>query len=74
MNPNLAAVLPVLLPRAIQWAEAQAKDGLLSGRSLSPIESEFARQVGVQHPERIRIKVVEALPAPADPQLRQAAD
>src|SRR6266436_6783160 len=73
MNQNLAAALPALLPRAIQWAEVEAKDALLRGRLLTPIESDLARQVGVRYPERIRIKIVQALPAPDDPKLRQAA-
>ena len=61
------------MPRAIERAQAQAKDALLRGRLLTPIESDLARQVGVQHPERIRLLIVQALPAPTDPELQQAA-
>jgi len=70
---NLATALPLLLPRAIQWAEAQAQDALRIGRPLNSTEFDFARSVGVGHPEEIRIKTVEMLPAPSDPDLREAA-
>src|SRR5690348_10578174 len=70
---NLATALPRLLPRTIQWAEARAQDALRSGRLLNSTEVEFARSVGVRHPEKIRIKTVEMLPAPSDPELREAA-
>ncbi len=73
MNLNLAAALPARLPRAIEWAQAQSEDALRNGTPLTRTESDFARQVGVQHPERVRLNVVEALPAPDDPELQQAA-
>ena len=73
MNIDLAAALPALLPQAIQWAEVQADEVLLTGTPLSQTESGFARTVGVHFPDRIRLKIVEALPVPDDLELRRAA-
>ena len=73
MTINLAAALPALLPRAILWAEAQATNAWLGGRSLTRVEGDFARHVGVRYPDRSRLKVVGALPLPGDPELQQAA-
>ena len=73
MNINLQAVLPVLLPRAIAWAEDRAQEVLATGIALSDSELSLARRVGVSQPERIRISIVRALPLPSDPELQQAA-
>jgi hypothetical protein len=70
---DLKAALPELLPKAISWARAEARRGARVGRALNDRECEFARKVGVTHPERIRIVTVEALPMPIDPPLRAAA-
>ena len=70
---HLRAVLPQLLTSAIAWAEAEATRGAGVGRALTEPERELARKVGVTHPERIRVILVEALPMPADPSLRSAA-
>ena len=70
---NLAASLPVLLPRAIAWAEAQSRAVLGQGVSPTAPMVALARSVGVIRPERIRIAVVDRLPIPQDPQLQAAA-
>ncbi len=70
---DLRAALPELLPKAISWAEAEATRGAGAGRELTERERDFARKVGVAHPERIRVITVEALPMPTDPPLRSAA-
>ncbi|MEK7700846.1 MAG: hypothetical protein AAB418_02460 [candidate division NC10 bacterium] len=70
---DLQAALPHLLPMAIAWAEAEAIRGAAVGRELTERERDFARKVGVTHPERIRVITVETLPMPADPPLRAAA-
>ncbi len=70
---DLAAALPLLLPRAIAWAQAQADEALAVGLPLGPEALENARRVGVLAPERIRVKAVDALPLPEDPLLRGAA-
>lgn len=70
---DLQAALPLLLPQAIAWAEEQARHMASSGRALTDREQEIARGVGVAHPERIRVGLVETLPLPDDPVLRAAA-
>lgn len=70
---NLLATLPQVLPSAIAWAELQASHVTTVGQSLNERSIEIARRVGVQNPERIRIKLVEQLPLPEEPMLRQAA-
>jgi len=70
---GLQKVLPVLLPLAIAWAEFCSQEGARTGQVLSEGGARIARQVGVAHPELVRIKVVDAMPAPQDPRLRLAA-
>ena len=71
---DLTAALPHLLPKAVSWAEAEAAGGAAVGRELTERERDFARKVGVAHPERIRVISVDALPMPTDPPLRAAAE
>ena len=73
MEFDLKAALPVLLPRAIAWAEARAHDVLTHGSPLTDERLALARSVGVARPELVRIAVVTALPLPDDPELRLAA-
>jgi hypothetical protein len=70
---DLLAVLPQLLPGAIAWAEVQATHVSAVGFSLSEGGIAIARRVGVRYPEQIRIKLVEQLPMPGEPMLKQAA-
>ncbi len=70
---DLKTVVPLLLPRAVQWVEEQERDILTSGRVLRPDEIVTARAVGVSQSEKIRIKSVSAIPAPQDSLLAEAA-
>ncbi len=70
---DLRAELPRLLPKAIAWAEEQQAGILGTGFSLSSEQAVMARGVGVAHPENIRIKLVDQLPLPQDPELAAAA-
>jgi len=70
---DLAAALPLLLPQAIAWAQDQTDETLAVGVSLGLEALANARRVGVLAPERVRVKVVDALPLPEDPVLRAAA-
>ena len=63
----------MLLPAAIAWAEARAKQAAKAGEALTAAEQEIARQVGVRQPERVRVEIVDSLPLPEDPTLRTAA-
>lgn len=70
---NLAAMLPLILPRAIQWSEHHAALIAATGEPLDAQGLSLARRVGVLQPERIRILHVSTVALPADPLLRQAA-
>lgn len=70
---NLQELLPQLLPTAISWANFQSEHVALVGEPLPPTLIEVARRVGVQMPERIRVKIVDQLPMPEEPLLRKAA-
>jgi hypothetical protein len=65
--------LPALVPRAIAWAEEQARIVLQFGRPLHEPFISIARCVGVVRPERIRILDVRQIPIPDDPLLQDAA-
>jgi hypothetical protein len=73
MNFELRSVLPILLPRAIAWAEEREAEILSTGQTLNAEGLSIARGVGVTSPEHIRVTVVDRLPLPSDPQLQQAA-
>lgn len=73
MSFDLAEVLPLLLPRAIAWAEERSSEILSEGIALSAEGLQIARAVGVRCPERIRISTVAELPLPDDPELQYAA-
>lgn len=70
---DLQAALPLLLPKAIAWAEEQAQQAAGSGRALTEPEREIARGVSVAQPERVRVVLVDSLPLPEEPTLRAAA-
>jgi hypothetical protein len=73
MMIDLGKALPQLLPKAIAWAEEQQADILESGVPLSPEQMAMAQAVGVSHPGNIRIKLVDQLPLPQDPELAEGA-
>jgi hypothetical protein len=66
-------MLPRLLGPAIAWAEMQSQHAERDGQCLSASSLALARSVGVMRPELIRTSVVDELPIPAEPLLRQAA-
>jgi len=70
---DLAAVLPKLLPQAIEWVESHSGGILTSGQPLTAAGITVARAVGVRDPERIRVELVESLPLPDDQVLRDVA-
>jgi hypothetical protein len=73
MTKDFGAALPLLIPRAIAWAEAQAMSIASAGQPLDADLCALARSVGVLHCDRIRLVEVSELPLPEDPDLRQAA-
>ncbi len=62
-----------LIPLACRWAETQERLILENGRSLTSIELDLARSMGIMRAERIRVLTVDAVPSPEQPLLRLAA-
>ena len=73
MTYDLRSVLPVLIPKAIAWAEAQSFSIGQVGQPLNDTPLAVARSVGVMRPELIRVAEIPRLPFPGDPELQQAA-
>ncbi len=63
-----------ILPLATTWAEEQEARILFSGTPLTPAQLSDARQIGVLHPERVRLLSVAEVPTPEHPLLRAAGD
>jgi len=72
MNP-LLNLFPIILPLAVQWAEAQEILILKEGAPLSAQGLSDAKLVGVVNPEKIRLLKVSRVPMPAHPVLMHAA-
>ncbi len=70
---DLQTALPLLLPKAIVWAENEANSVAATGQVLTDIAQTVARRVGVSRPELIRVAVVDSLPMPQDSMLQAAA-
>jgi hypothetical protein len=68
------ALVKMVLPLACKWAEKQEAVILLDGVGLTPSQVADARQIGVAHPERVRLRVVDEIPMPVHPLLRDAAE
>jgi hypothetical protein len=80
--PALAASMTILCAHAdtgaiaslaARWAEAQSRQSLGRGVALTAAQAAMAREAGVRDPSRVRIDVVDSLPAPRDPKLIAAA-
>ena len=70
---DLESALPRLWPLAVEWAESQSASIRATGIALDASGVCLAHSVGVQHPERIRLKIVTAISLPENDELRQAA-
>jgi hypothetical protein len=70
---DFAARMPLLLPRALAWAEEQSRAILAQGQPLNVRGLALARAVGVAQPERIRVWTVPSIPAPGDQELKHLA-
>jgi hypothetical protein len=71
---NLIDQLELVLPLAVEWAFEQEQRILLEGDPLSGTELADANVVGVQHPERVRVLPVEAIPSPSHPILKAVSE
>ncbi len=54
----------ILLPQYIDWSLATDKQGLESGVPLNARELSLAIDIGIQHPEKVRIVYVDEVPFP----------
>lgn len=70
---DLRAALPLLLPKAIAWAQEEESRATTSGRALTTDEITLARKVGVVNAKLIRVQSCDRLPMPPDPSLQAAA-
>jgi hypothetical protein len=61
----LRSFLPIFTPLVMGWAAWQRRRVLRYGMPLTPSQQKVAAAVGVAHPERIRLRVVERVPIPA---------
>jgi hypothetical protein len=68
------AMFQVLLPLACDWAEEQERLILRDGVGLTASQLADASRIGIAHPEKVRLRVVEKVPLPSNPILRQAAE
>lgn len=70
---EMKSLLPLLLPKAVAWAEQQSEIIAGVGKPLDDALATLAKRVGVQHPELVRIHEVACIPVPSDPTLASAA-
>jgi hypothetical protein len=68
-----AADIAAVSKLAADWAESYASQAIAQGAPLGGAQVALARSVGVRDPSRVRIHVVDELPAPRDPVLVAAA-
>jgi hypothetical protein len=66
--------LEPLMPTVIEWAIKEEADALKNGEPLNRAESEYAKAIGIRHPEKVRLLKVYAIPFPTDPMIRLAAN
>lgn len=70
---DLRSALPYLLDPAIKWAELKAREVQTKGHPLEHTDLRIAMKVGVRRPDLIRAMIVDKLPLPDHPPLRDAA-
>lgn len=70
---DLRSALPYLLDLAIKWAESKASEVRHKGCPLEHNDLRIAVKVGVRRPDLIRTLIVDELPLPDHPRLRDAA-
>lgn len=64
----------IILPMACSWVRRQEELILGSGAPLNAAQMADARKIGVEYPEKIRLKFVDQVPLPLFPLLRRAAE
>ncbi len=62
-QPDVTEFLQVL-PQYVEWAKHIDEEGQKAGKPLNKAELQIAKDVGVIHPEKIRIVYVDSVPYP----------
>jgi hypothetical protein len=65
--------IPVLFPHLVNWIKGLHRQARESGKSLTGMECDLARKVGVTHLEDVRILSVGQIPFPDHPRIKQLA-
>ena len=65
--------LHALFPHVVDWISCLDKQAQESGRALTPVELDLAQNVGVAHPEEVRIPSVLSIPLPSHLRVKQLA-
>ncbi|RYG63583.1 hypothetical protein EON80_20945 [bacterium] len=73
-HSQLPPDIEALLALASTWCEEQERLILSKGVPLTAEETGWAKQIGVAHPDRVRLLCVDEIPQPEDPTLRAAAE
>jgi hypothetical protein len=68
------ATVRIILPIACSWVRRQEALILRSGTPLTAAQMADARKIGVEYPEKVRLKFVEKVPLPLFPLLRKVAE
>ena len=74
MRRLLVLLFPVILPLAVRWARKQEEMILASGEGLDDQGLADAKRMGISHPERIRVLVVDKVCGPRNLVLAKAAE
>jgi hypothetical protein len=65
--------LASLIPVVIEWAENESAKVLSLGVPLNEIETDYAKKIGIQFPEKVRLLKTAAIPNPPHPELLKIA-
>jgi hypothetical protein len=60
----LVPIVPVIAPLVARWVREQEAGILVEGVSLTDEQARDARRVGVNFPEKVRLKWVDSIPTP----------
>lgn len=63
-----------LLPLAAAWAQEQESLILRNGEPLTDELMDYARELKITRPEKVRLLSVDSIPTPSNPLLREAAE
>lgn len=60
-----------ILPQYVSWAQKIEAQGLVNGVPLNKEDIELAKEIGIKHPDRVRVVYVDSVPYPYEnPELR----